>query len=47
MDEIKTAPGKLRIGLYTDVPRGIPPHPDVQAVFDATAENRSKNSVIL
>jgi amidase len=38
MDEIKTAPGKLRIGLYTDVPRGVPPHPDVQAVFDATAK---------
>jgi amidase len=37
-DEIRTAPGKLRIGLYTEVPKGIPPHPDVQAVFDATAK---------
>lgn len=38
MDEIKTAPGRLRIGLYTEVPKGIPPHPDVQATFDATAK---------
>jgi amidase len=38
MEEIRTAPGKLRIGLYTDVPKGIAPHPDVQAVFDSTAK---------
>ncbi len=38
MDEIATAPGRLKIGLYTEVPKGIPPHPDVQAVFDATAK---------
>lgn len=37
MDEIKTAPGRLKIGLYTEVPKGTAPHPDVQAVFDATA----------
>jgi amidase len=37
MDEIRTAPGRLKIGLYTEVPKGIAPHPDVQAVFDATA----------
>jgi amidase len=39
MDEIKKAPGRLKIGLYTDVPKGgIQPHPDVQAVFDETAK---------
>lgn len=38
MDEIKTPAGRLRIGLYTEVPRGIPPHPDVRAVFDETAK---------
>ncbi|HET7335408.1 MAG TPA: amidase [Rhizomicrobium sp.] len=37
-DEIKTAPGKLRIGLYTETPSHTPPHADVQAVFDATAK---------
>jgi len=38
MDEIATAPGRLRIGLYTDVPRGIRPSADVLAVFEATAK---------
>jgi amidase len=38
MDEIATAPGRLRIGLYTEVPRGVGPHPEIQAVFDATAK---------
>jgi amidase len=38
MDEIRTAPGRLKIGLYTEVPKGIAPRPDVQAVFDATAK---------
>ncbi len=38
MDEIRSAPGTLKIGLYTDVPKGTPPHPDVQAVFEATAK---------
>src|SRR5580698_3445865 len=36
MDEIKTPPGKLRIAFTTEVPRKMPPHPDVQAVFDST-----------
>ena len=38
MDEIATPPGRLRIGLYTENPRGVPLHPDVQATFDATAK---------
>jgi amidase len=38
MDEIATAPGRLKIGLYTETPKGVAPHPDVQAVFDATAK---------
>jgi amidase len=38
MDEIATPPGRLRIGLYTEVPKGIAPHPDVQKVFDDTAK---------
>lgn len=37
-EEIRTAPGKLRIAVSTEVPRKIPPHPDVQAVFDATVK---------
>ncbi len=37
-EEIQTAPGKLRIAISTEVPRHIPPHPDVQAVFDATVK---------
>ena len=35
-EEIQTSPGKLRIAFSTEVPRKTPPHPDVQAVFDAT-----------
>jgi amidase len=35
-EEIRTAPGKLRIAVSTEVPRKIAPHPDVQAVFDRT-----------
>ncbi len=38
MDELKTAPGKLRIAFSTEVPRGIGPTPDVQAVFDDTVK---------
>jgi amidase len=38
VDEIATPPGRLRIGLYTEVPKGIAPHPDVQKVFDDTAK---------
>ncbi|HEY5339356.1 MAG TPA: amidase [Rhizomicrobium sp.] len=34
MDELATAPGKLRIAFSTEVPRGIDPTPDVQKVFD-------------
>jgi amidase len=37
-DDIKTPPGKLRIAFTTEVPRKMPPHPDVQAVFDATVK---------
>jgi len=37
-EEIATPPGRLRIGLYTDNPRGIPLHSDVQATFEATAK---------
>ncbi len=47
MDEIATKPGRLRIGLYTDVPKGIAPHPDVQAVFDATAKTLEELGHIL
>ncbi|HUB85220.1 MAG TPA: amidase, partial [Rhizomicrobium sp.] len=38
MDEIKTAPGKLRIAFSTEVPRGIDPTPDVKKVFDAAVK---------
>lgn len=38
MDEIATAPGRLKIGFTTEVPRKTPPHADVQAVFDATVK---------
>jgi len=38
LDEIRTAPGKLRIAFSTEVPRGIQPTPDVQAVFDSTVK---------
>ena len=38
MDEIGTAPGKLKIGVYGEVPSRTPNHPDVQAVFEATAK---------
>jgi amidase len=37
-EEIQTPPGKLRIGFSTEVPRGIAPDADVQAVFDATVK---------
>ena len=39
MDEITTAPGRLRIGFSTDCPlttKGIRPQADVQTVFDAS-----------
>ena len=36
MDELATAPGRLRIAFSTEVPRGIDPTPDVQKVFDDT-----------
>jgi amidase len=38
LEEIQTPPGKLRIAFTTEVPRGIPPHPDVQKVFDDTVK---------
>jgi amidase len=38
VDELETQPGKLRIAFSTEVPRGVAPHPDVQAVFDATVK---------
>jgi len=38
LDEIQTPPGRLRIAFSTEVPRGVAPHPDVQAVFDATVK---------
>ncbi|HEY1963204.1 MAG TPA: amidase [Rhizomicrobium sp.] len=42
MDEIATAPGKLRIGFSTETPltavKGIAPNADVQAVFDGTVK---------
>ena len=38
MDEIGTPPGKLRIAFTTEVPRKMPPHADVQAVFDSTVK---------
>ena len=39
MDELATAPGKLRIAFTTEVPREeVRPHPDVQKVFDATVK---------
>jgi len=39
LEEIETPPGKLRIAFSTEVPReGLAPHPDVQAVFDATVK---------
>jgi amidase len=47
MDEIATPPGRLKIGLYTDVPKGIAPHPDVQAVFDDTAKTLAELGHIL
>lgn len=37
-DEIRTAPGRLKIAISTEVPRKIPPHPDVQVVFDSTVK---------
>ncbi len=37
-DELMTPPGKLRIAFTTEVPRETQPHPDVQAVFDATVK---------
>ena len=36
LEEICTAPGRLRIAFTTEVPRKTSPHPDVQAVFDET-----------
>lgn len=36
MDEIQTAPGKLKIAYCTHTPSETPPSPDVQAVFDST-----------
>ena len=36
MDEIRTAPGKLKIAYCTDTPSKTPPTADVQAVFDST-----------
>src|SRR6201986_745511 len=38
MDELVTAPEKLRIAFSTEVPRGIDPAPDVKKVFDATVK---------
>jgi amidase len=38
LEEIRTAPGRLRIALSTEVPRKTLPHPDVQAVFDDTVK---------
>src|ERR1700744_103835 len=37
-DELKTAPGKLRIAFSTEVPRGIDPTPDVMKVFHDTVK---------
>lgn len=34
IEELETPPGRLRIAFTTEVPRGAPPHPDVQKVFD-------------
>ena len=36
LDEVDTPPGRLRIAFNAENPRGTPPHPDVQAVFDST-----------
>jgi amidase len=37
-DELKTAPGRLRIAFSTEVPRGTPPTADVQKVFHDTVK---------
>ena len=42
MDEIRTAPGKLKIAFSTEVPRGIDPTPDVKKVFDETVATLSE-----
>ena len=42
LDEIKTAPGRLRIAFCAENPRGLPLHADVQAVFDATVKDLSE-----
>jgi amidase len=36
VDELQFAPGRLRIAFNAENPRGTPPHPDIQATFDAT-----------
>ncbi|MEJ1968886.1 MAG: amidase family protein [Rhizomicrobium sp.] len=38
MDEIATAPGRLRIGFCTETVQGATLHPDVRATFDSTVK---------
>jgi len=38
LDEIRTAPGRLKIAFCTDTPSKTPPTADVQAVFDETVK---------